>query len=50
MGKLFSVYLNICYVVAGFGSIFADNAISNTEIYQNTVFMKQKGIILTNDA
>ena len=28
MGKLFSVYLNICYVVAGFGSIFADNAIS----------------------
>jgi len=41
--------LNVCYVVAGFGSISADRAISNTEVHQNTVFIKQRDIILTND-
>jgi len=49
-GKLIQCkYLNICYAVAGFGSISADNAISNTEIHQNTIFIKQSDIILTND-
>jgi hypothetical protein len=42
-------YLNTCYVVAGFWSISAGNAISNTEIHQNTVFIKQRDVILTND-
>jgi len=33
-GKIiYCKYLNICYVVAGFGSIFAENAVSNTEIH-----------------
>jgi hypothetical protein len=32
-----------------FGSISADNAISNTESHQNTVFIKQRDVILTND-
>ena len=41
--------LNVCYVVAGFGSISADRAIWNTEVHQNTVFIKQRDIILTND-
>jgi hypothetical protein len=31
-------------------SISADIAISNTEIHQNTIFIKQKVIILQNDA
>jgi hypothetical protein len=43
-------YLNICYIVAGFWSISADNAISNTEIHQNTVFIKLRDVMLTNDA
>jgi len=40
----------VCYIVAGFGSISADSAIFNMEIHQNTIFIKQRDIILTNDA
>ena len=43
-------YLNIFYVVAELEIISADFAISNTEIRQNTVFIKQKDLILTNGA
>jgi hypothetical protein len=32
------------------GSISADNAISNTEIHQNTIFIKQRDVILTSGA
>jgi len=35
---------------AGFGSISADHTTSNTEIHQNTIFIKQRDIILTNNA
>jgi hypothetical protein len=38
--------LCICYVVAGLWSISADNAISSTEIHQNTVFIKQRDDLL----
>jgi hypothetical protein len=31
-------------------SISADKAVSNKEIHQNTVFIKQRDVILTNDA
>ena len=41
--------LNICYVVAELDSISADITISNMEIHQNTVFIKQRGVRLTND-
>jgi len=37
-------------VVAGSGCISADHTISNTEIHQNTIYIKQRGIILTNGA
>jgi hypothetical protein len=43
-------YLSICYVVAGLWSISANNAISSTEIHQNTVFIKQRDVMFTNGA
>ena len=42
--------LSICYIVAGLWCISADSAISSTEIHQNTVFIKQRDVILTSDA
>jgi hypothetical protein len=35
--------------VARFESVPADRAISNTKVHQNTVFIKQRDIILTSD-
>jgi hypothetical protein len=32
-----------------YGDFSADHAISNTEVHQNTVFIKQRDITLTND-
>ena len=42
--------LSTCCIVAGLWSISADSAISSTEIHQNTVFIKQRDVILTSDA
>jgi hypothetical protein len=48
MENLFSV--NTCYVFAVLRNISADSAIPNMAIHQNKIFIKQRDVILINDA